>query len=247
MNSNTPCILVTGAARRIGRALVLALHQAGYKVVLHAHRSHQQAQAIADRLNAERADSAAVLLADLNDHHAVLELGQHAIAAFGRLDALINNASSFYPTPLADTDETQWQDLMASNLKAPYFLIQQTAAELARNRGCVINIADIFGERPMPRHSIYSMAKAANRMLTQALAQELAPDVRVNGIAPGAILWPEDDQGQEITNPAKLDLIPLQRLGGADAICQAALYLLQQAPYTTGQILAVDGGRSLNQ
>src|SRR5688572_17435220 len=187
--------LVTGGARRIGAAICETLHDNGFAVIIHCHNSASAANTLAQKLNRRRPDSVKILTADLNDSEQIRQLAQNALSTWGRVDALINNASSFFPTPLDQATQEHWDNLINSNLKAPFFLSQTLHDELARVRGCIINICDIFGFRPMPRHSIYSIAKAGNAMLTQSLALEMAPAVRVNGVAPGAILWPEDSNG----------------------------------------------------
>lgn len=243
----TPVALVTGAARRIGSEISKALHEAGYHVLLHYRNSADEAAQLAQTLNDSRPNSAICLRADLNNAEQVKQLAQQALAQWNRIDLLVNNASSFYPTPLSSASEDQWDDLMGSNLKAPFFLAQGLASTLAKNSGCIINIADIHGHKPMPNHTIYSIAKAGNIMLTKSLALELAPAVRVNGIAPGAMLWPEDAQGHMQVKPEALNPIPLQALGGAHSIARAVLFLAEKDSYITGHILTVDGGKSLRQ
>lgn len=241
-----PVALITGAARRIGAEIAQQLHRAGYNIVLHYRNSASEADRLAKSLNQLRADSARIIAADLNDINALQALADHALNAWGRLDALINNASAFYPTPIGTVTEREWDDLFNSNLKAPFFLAQALANELKKNHGCIINIADIHAQRPLKDHPVYCAAKAGNIMLTQSLARELAPQVRVNGIAPGAILWPE--QQSDLTEKAKqeiLEKIPLQKRGSAQDIARSVLFLVAEAPYITGQILAVDGGRSI--
>lgn len=239
--------LVTGASRRIGASICRALHAAGYQLIMHYRTSAAEAEALANELNALRPHSVICLQADLANLEELARLAERAQEVWGRIDVLVNNASSFYPTPVGTVAEQQWDDLMASNVKAPFFLSQALANTLAQNNGCIINIADIHGERPMPNHSVYSIAKAGNVMLTKTLALELAPQVRVNGIAPGAILWPEDDAGNEKPQLAALEQIPLGTLGGAESIARTVVFLAKDSCYTTGQILAVDGGRSLRQ
>ncbi len=245
MTPDSKVALITGGAKRIGYALCENLHQQGYAIVLHYHRSHEHADELTRKLNGIRNHSAKAVQADLNDLSQVLRLARKATEAFGRMDVLINNASSFYPTPLSVATESNWNDLMNTNAKAPYFLSQALHPALLHSRGCIINMVDIFSEKPMPNHSLYSMAKAANRMMVMALAAEWAPEVRVNGIAPGAILWPELASANEITKTEKLARIPLGKLGGVAPIQQAVDYLIHQAPFTTGQILTLDGGQSL--
>ena len=241
----TKVALVTGGARRIGRALCEQLHLAGYRVVVHYNRSQQPAQEIVHEFNQAHPSSAYAIKANLNESNEVENLAEQTLSKFGRVDVLINNASSFYPTPVASATDAQWHDLFNSNTKAPYFLAQALHPALKQNRGCIINLVDIYSARPMPNHSIYSMAKAANKMMVMSLALEFAPEVRVNGIAPGAILWPEAENGGPLINPEKIANIPLNTLGGTAAITQAALYLIEAAPYTTGHILVVDGGKSI--
>lgn len=245
--SSEKVALVTGAGRRIGAAICRNLHSAGWNLVIHCHKSLAEANQLADDLNAQRENSATVVQANLNKMLDIQLLANTAIAAWGHLDALINNASSFFPTQVQTASEEQWDNLLSSNLKAPFFLSQAVADELRQRRGCIINISDIFAARPMPGHAIYSIAKAGNSMLTKSLALELAPEVRVNAVAPGAILWPENINGEEIINESKLQQIPLGTLGGAQAIADTVIFLIQDAPYITGQIIAVDGGRSLQQ
>lgn len=242
-----PVALITGAARRIGAALSRSLHAKGYTILAHYQQSHIEATALADELNALREHSVILFRADLSQLDELRAMTDLIKKQFEGLDVLINNASSFYPTPLENATEKHWDDLIGSNVKAPFFLAQQLLPALRTRRGCVINISDIFAQRPMPNHSIYSIAKAANNMLTQALALELAPKVRVNGIAPGAILWPENTDGEEVVNLAKLASIPMGQLGGTESITATALFLIAQTTYITGQIVAVDGGRSLQQ
>lgn len=238
--------LVTGAARRIGATLTRTLHAEGYCVLIHYGTSKTEAEALASELNKNNADTAQCLAADLNDDKQVETLATAALNAYGRLDILINNASSFYPTPIGTGTQEHWDDLFSSNAKAPFFLSQALAPALKTNGGCIINIADIHADSPLKEHTIYCMAKAANVMLTKSLARELAPEIRVNGIAPGAILWPE--QAAELNQQQKdniLENVPLARTGHPDNIAQAMTYLIQPNNYVTGQIIAVDGGRTL--
>lgn len=237
-------VLATGAARRIGAALVRGFHAHGADVAIHCHRSVQEAEQLRDQLNAARPDTALVLTADLLDLASTPTLIDGVIAAYGRLDILINNASTFYPTKIGAITSAQWDDLIGTNLRAPLFLSQAAAPHLRRARGSIINMIDIHAQRPLPEHPVYSTAKAGLVMLTRSLARELAPEVRVNGIAPGPILWP--DGGMD---PALRDEIVaktmLKRTGSPEDIVRAALFLAHEAPYVTGQILAVDGGRSI--
>lgn len=241
-----PVALITGGARRIGAAIARELHQAGYNIVLHYRNSAEEADSLAHELNQLRPNSVRPLATELSELAALQQLAQHALNIWGRVDVLINNASAFYPTPLGNVTEAQWDDLMGSNLKAPFFLAQALTEELTENSGCIINIADIHAQRPLKEHPVYCAAKAGNIMLTQALARELAPHVRVNGIAPGAILWPEQENNlPEADKQNILKKIPLDRQGSPDDIARTVLFLVQDAPYITGQIIAVDGGRSI--
>jgi pteridine reductase len=245
-NNIQPVALITGSAKRLGRTMIETLHSSGYRVIIHCNQSRQEADTLAEKLNEQRQNSAAVLQADLLDESFWPTLAEQAISCFNRLDVLVNNASSFYPTPVANATTAQWQDLFGSNVKAPYFLSQALAPELAKHNGAIVNLVDIHAEKPLAGHSLYCMAKAALLMMTKSLAKELAPTIRVNGIAPGAILWPSE-QAVVLHNADKaaiLAQIPLQQLGTPDDIAQTLLFLLQ-APYITGQIIAVDGGRSL--
>lgn len=242
-----PVLLVTGAARRIGATLARSFHQAGFNVALHCHQSIDDAQRLANELNAERQNSANVFQAALDDLSAVKNLAKQVLLWQGRLDCLINNASSFYPTPLESADNEQWNDLLNSNLKGPYFLCQALAGPLRESAGSIINIADIYARSPLKGYSIYCIAKAGNAMMTKALATELAPIVRVNGIAPGVILWPHSDgQMNDDLQQQVISKVPLQRIGDPEDIARTALFLATRASYITGQVIAVDGGSSLN-
>ncbi|MDA8361165.1 MAG: pteridine reductase [Gammaproteobacteria bacterium] len=237
-------VLVTGAAHRLGAAIARLLHARGLAVVIHYSRSRAEAQALRDALEGERAQSAAVVAADLLDPAAPAYLVAQAIAAFGRLDYVINNASSFYPTIMEAASLADWDDLIGTNLRAPFFLAQAACAELRARQGAIINIIDIHSERPLKGYPIYSVAKAGLAMMTRALAREFAPHVRVNGVSPGTILWPD----RELADPLKAEIvarIPQKRIGSPGDIASAAAYLLLDAGYVTGQILAVDGGRSV--
>jgi pteridine reductase len=237
-------VLVTGAARRIGAALVRGFHAEGANVAIHYHRSARDAEVLCDQLNAARRDSAITIGADLMDAAAMPRIVERVTSTFGRLTVLINNASTFYPTPLGRITPEQWDDLMGTNLKAPLFLTQAAALALRESRGLVINLVDIHAQRPLPEHTVYSAAKAGLAMLTRSLARELSPEVRVNGIAPGPILWP--DGGIDATTKHEIvSKTLLKRKGNPEDIVRAALYFAKDAPYVTGQILAVDGGRSV--
>ncbi|MDX1604664.1 MAG: pteridine reductase [Candidatus Competibacterales bacterium] len=236
--------LVTGGARRIGAAIVRRLHAAGLNLNLHFRHSEAEAEALAAELQRQRPDSVQLLEADLRDTAALPRLVERAAQRWGRLDLLVNNASAFYPTPLESTTEAQWEDLLGSNLKAPFFLVQAAAPWLRAMRGSVVNIADIHAERPRAGHPVYSAAKAGLVALTRSLAWELRPAVRVNAVAPGAILWAEQDD-DPAARQAILERIPLDRLGTPDDIARAVLFLARDTDYVTGQVLAIDGGRSL--
>lgn len=239
-------VLVTGGAKRVGAAICRHLHAAGANIALHYRASAAEARALQMELNAQRADSVAIFQADLLELATLPPLVAAIVARFGRLDGVVNNASSFYPTPLAGVNTAQWRDLLGSNLQAPLFLAQAAADELRRTHGGIVNIVDIHADRPMQGHLLYNVAKAGLRGLTLALAQELAPLVRVNGVSPGAILWPSEGDWQDTQKRA--DIIEhtlLKREGEPSDIARTVLFLLQDAPYITGQILAVDGGRSI--
>ncbi len=240
-------VLVTGAARRIGAAIARRLHAEGASLVLHCHRSRSEAQGLAQALNAARAGSCAVVEADLNRTEALPRLAEDAARAFGRLDALVNNASSFYPTPFGLIEAAQWDDLVGTNLRAPLFLAQAAAGALREARGAIVNIVDIHAERPLDDYLVYTVAKAGLAALTRSLAVEMAPEVRVNGVAPGAILWPEDERRFPAEERIRIvGQTPLERIGSPEDVAGAVKYLLFDAPFVTGEILRVDGGRSLH-
>ncbi len=247
MLKTSPVVLITGAARRIGAAIAKKLHEQGFNIALHYNHSKKEAEDLAEKFNVIRNNSATILQADLNDLEHIKQLVSNATKQWGRLDALINNASSFFPTPLGECNQDHWDNLIGSNLKAPFFLSQACIPYLKSSKGHIINIADLHAQRPLLGHSIYCIAKAGNIMLTKTLAKELAPDIKVNGIAPGAIAWPEDKSGNDIIDPSRLDSIPMKSLGGVDSIAIMVRFLLQDASYVTGQIFNVDGGKSLNQ
>jgi pteridine reductase len=236
--------LVTGAARRIGAAVARRLHAAGASVLLHHRGGEGEAAALEAELNAARAGSAAREKADLLAPIAPRALVGAALERFGRLDVLVNNASSFYPTPLGAIEAGHWEELVGANLRAPLFLSQQAAPELAKRGGSIVNIADIHSERPLKGYLVYSVAKSGLAALTRALALELAPAVRVNAVAPGAIAWPEDGQFEPAERERILATTPLARLGSPGEIAQA-VHFLATAPFITGQVLSVDGGRSV--
>ncbi len=243
--TDTPKVaLITGAAQRIGKQTAIALHNRGYNIVIHCRHSTENAIRLVSELNVLRQDSAKYVQADLLSIDELKRLAAAAKSAFGRLDMLVNNASSFYPTAIDDVDESIWDDLMGSNLKAPFFLIQQLKDELEKNKGNVVNMVDIHADRPLKDYPVYCIAKAGLVMLTKSLSRELAPNIRVNGIAPGAILWHENELSEQDKQQV-LSEIGLKRLGSPEDIAQAIVYM-SEAPYVTGQILAVDGGRSIN-
>lgn len=239
-------VLITGAARRVGAETARQVHAAGASVVVHYRHAAAEADALVAQLNAQRPDSALALQADLLCSQALPDLVARCVAHFGGLDGLVNNASSFYATPMGQIDEAAWLDLMGSNLKAPLFLTQAAAPYLRARAGAVVNIVDIHAERPLKDYPLYCAAKAGLLGLSKALALELAPEVRVNAVAPGAILWPEDDSFSPAEQARIVDSTPLGRVGSPADIAQTVLYLLAAAPYITGQVLAVDGGRQIH-
>jgi pteridine reductase len=236
--------LITGAARRVGAAIARSLHAAGANVILHYRSSAEDAAELAQELNRARARSATLVSGDLLEIDQLPALARAASEAFGGLDILVNNASSFYPTPVGDITEIDWDDLIGTNLKAPLFLSQAVAPALHLNQGLIVNLADIHGVRPLRRHPVYSVAKAGLIMMTKSLARELGPHIRVNAIAPGPVLWPED--GLDTALQAEIiDRTALKRPGSALDVARAVLFFATDAPYVTGQILAIDGGRSV--
>jgi pteridine reductase len=240
-------VLVTGAAKRVGAAIARHLHAAGANVAIHCHASLYDALALRAELNDRRQDSAIAVQADLLETATLPRVVDEVIQQFGQLDALVNNASSFYPTPLDQMTEQQWFDLVGTNLKAPLFLAQAAAPELRRRHGCIVNIVDIHAEMPMPGHLLYNIAKSGLAGLTRALAQEMAPQVRVNGIAPGVNIWPEGERWKDEAQRHKLVARTLlKREGEPDDIAKTVKFLIADASYITGQIIAVDGGRSIN-
>ena len=239
-----PVALVTGAARRIGAAIARALHADGYHLALHHHASAEAAAALAAELEAARPGSVLPLAADLADLASLPALIDATLARYGRLDALVNNASAFFPTPLSTATVAEAQALFAVNTLAPWQLAQAAAPHLAAARGAIVNLVDIHAERPLREHALYGASKAALAYLTQSLALELAPHVRVNAIAPGAILWPEGGKS-EAARDAILAKVPLARTGTPEEVAAAVRWLLRDATYTTGQVLRLDGGRSL--
>ncbi|MBT8422526.1 MAG: pteridine reductase [Gammaproteobacteria bacterium] len=237
-------VFITGAARRIGASIARRLHSCGARIALHYRSSADDANALISELNETRADSAAGFQLDLQTTDALPGLIADVLAWSGRLDVLVNNASSFFPTPLGEISEDDWQDLMGSNLKAPMFLSQAAVPALRETGGVIINIVDIHARQPLRDHTVYGPAKAGLAMLTRSLAKDLAPDIRVNGVAPGAILWPEDGM-TDTTKNSILQQVPLGRPGRPEDIADCVLFLVSEADYITGQVIAVDGGRSI--
>jgi pteridine reductase len=237
--------LVTGAANRLGAQIARTLHQNGANLIIHYRASATAALALVDELNRQRGDSAVAIAADLASNSDIDELAEQACAAFGGLHILVNNASSFYATRFGNIDQAAWDDLIASNYKAPLFLAQACYPALKREHGCIINMLDIYASRPLAHFSVYCSAKAANRMLVESLALELAPEVRVNGIEPGAILLPETGAGgAETLQRALLEQVPLGRMGGTQVVADTAFFLATN-DYITGEVIRVDGGRLL--
>ncbi len=237
-------ILVTGGARRIGEAIVRHLHMHGARLLIHYDTSHSEALDLKEELSSTRPDSVEIIQGSFRDIAELKINLRHTIHDLGGLDCLINNASRFYPTPIASTGDDQWDDLITTNLIAPYFLSQTTAPYLKKSRGSIINITDIYAERPLPGYSVYSASKAALMSLTRSLAIELGPEIRVNGIAPGAILWPEHDH-DELSQQRIISKTALKQIGNPEDIAKTVLFFLSSADYITGQIINVDGGRSI--
>ena len=237
-------ILITGAAKRIGREMAKAFFDRGWDIVIHFNNSIEDAQSLADQMNAQRSNSALIIQANLDHAKDIEKLADLALSKNGRIDALINNASTFYPTPVGTFSEDNWQALMGSNLKAPLFLIQAFCEELKKNNGFIINVTDINVDKALINHSIYLAAKSGLQTLTRALAKELAPDIRVNAIAPGAILEPPNVEWTSEQKNKIINSVPMARMGTEKDIVDAAIYL-SEAEYVTGQILNIDGGKSL--
>jgi pteridine reductase len=240
-------ILITGGAKRVGAAICRLLHAHGANLMIHYRSSVNEARALQAELNLQRPNSVAIIHGDLLNLSVLPSLVKETILQFGRLDVLINNASSYYPTEIGEIDETQWNDLVGSNLKAPMFLSQAAAPELKKNHGCIVNITDMHVERPKKGYVVYSVAKAGLVTLTKSLAHELSPDVRVNAVAPGPVMWPEDNpQFDEVYRQRVISQTLLKRIGEPNDVAKAVKFLIQDAPFITGQVIAVDGGRSLN-
>jgi pteridine reductase len=247
-NSNAnKVVLITGGGKRVGAVISRSLHAAGYCIMIHFKSSAAEAHALVAELNQLRADSAASMQADLLDMASIPQLIADTISHFGRLDVLVNNASTYYASEIGDIDETKWHDLIGSNLKAPLFLSQAAAPELRKNHGCIVNITDMHVERPKKGYIIYSVAKAGLATLTKSLAHELSPEVRVNAVAPGPVQWPENNaQFDEAYRQRVINQTLLKRVGEAEDVAKAVKFLIADAPFITGHVLAVDGGRSLN-
>ena len=248
---SAPVMLVTGSAKRIGAAIVRTAHKQGYRVIIHCHHSMQEANALADELNNTRDHSAVVIMADLavvNNSETLQQFTQNIMQVFGQLDVLVHNASRFYPTPLSNINHDQWDELLLSNAKAPLLLSQALYPYLKMQQGCIISLLDIHAHnKPFANYTVYNMAKAAHRMMVQSLALDMAPEVRVNGVAPGVNILPDADSDQALDSEQQnkiISSIPMQRIGTPADIAHSVLYL-SQASYVTGEIIAVDGGRSL--
>jgi len=244
-NLHNKTALITGASRRIGREIARSLHAAGMNISLHYRSSKAEAESLANEFNMERPDSCIPLELDLHDTAALPELIDKSYQHWGQLDCLVNNASTFYPTHIGKMSEHHWDDLMGSNLKAPLFLSQAAIPHLQATNGSIINIIDIHAVNPMKNHTIYCAAKAGLAMMTKSLAKELGPDIRVNGVAPGAIMWPENEI-DSITQDEIVSRTALKRSGMPEDIAATVLFLIRDAHYITGQIIPVDGGRSIN-
>ena len=244
-------VLVTGAAKRIGASIARTFHSNGYKILIHAKNSMLEAKNLCSEFNRVKKNTAVALCADFDSQSETIELANAALSYFGRIDVLINNASMFYPTPLIEAKPTDWDSLFNSNVKAAFFLSQALYPELTNRHGSIINIVDAHVDKPLQNHVLYNMAKSALKSMTKTLSLEMAPRVRVNGISPGAILWPEDleQKDNEETQSRKkeiLDSIPMKRIGSAEDISNLAYFFAENGQYITGQIIKVDGGRSLS-
>ena len=237
-------VLITGGAKRIGAACAKLLHESGFNILLHYRSSERDALQLCDQLNDSRPGSAQMVKADLAIRTDLLSLADYAKTAWGGIDALVNNASSFYPTEIGQVSEQDWDELIGSNLKAPFFLTQALIKELSARRGCVINITDIHAERGLKGYPVYSIAKAGLVAMTRVMAKELGPDIRVNAVSPGAILWPEPDMSEAVKQEI-VERIALKRSGAPEDIARAVRFLINDADYITGQVIAVDGGRTL--
>ncbi|MES2182499.1 MAG: pteridine reductase [Pseudomonadota bacterium] len=247
INNTNKVVLITGGAKRVGAAICRKLHADGYKLMIHYRNSLNEARALQAELSLQRTNSVAIIQGDLLNIASLPNLITETVNHFGRLDALINNASSYYSSEIGDIDEAKWHDLIGSNLKAPLFLSQAAAPELRKNHGCIINITDMHVERPKKGYIIYSVAKAGLVTLTKSLAHELSPEIRVNAVAPGPVQWPDNNpQFDEVYRQRVINQTLLKRVGEAEDIAKAVKFLIADAPFITGHVLAVDGGRSLN-
>ena len=238
-------VLVTGGARRVGAAIARRAHREGATLMIHHRASVHEARKLQSELNEVRANSVSLLQGDLLDTGKLPHLIAHTVQTWGRLDALVNNASTFAPTPVGDITEESWHHLVGTNMKAPLFLAQAAAPHLKKTQGAIVNITDIHAELPLKNYVVYTMAKAALDALTRSLARELAPEVRVNGVAPGPILWPDDSAFDELARARIISHTPLKRVGSPDDIASAVCWLLTDAPYVTGHTINVDGGRRI--
>ncbi len=240
-------ILITGGAKRVGAAICRLLHANGAQLMIHYRSSTSEARALQAELNLKRPNSVAIIQGDLLNLAVLPSMVQETTNHFGKLDVLINNASSYYATEIGEIEDDQWEDLVGSNLKAPLFLSQAAAPELRKQHGCIINITDMHVERPKKGYIVYSVAKAGLVTLTKSLAHELSPEVRVNAVAPGPVMWPEDNpQFDELYRQRVISQTLLKRIGEPDDVAKAVKFLIQDAPFITGLVIAVDGGRSLN-
>jgi pteridine reductase len=240
-----PVALITGAGKRVGAVIARTLHAAGYDLALHYRHAATETELLAASLERQRSDSTFTVQAELANLDALPDVVQRVVSRYGRLDALVNNASAFYPTPTETATPAQWNELFASNAQAPFFLVQAALPALREARGAIVNLVDIYAERPLAQHPLYCMAKAALAAMTRSLALDLGPDVRVNGVAPGAVMWPSDGKAYD-DQQAMLARTPLQRAGSPEDVAGAVLWLLRDAPFVTGQIIRVDGGRTLS-
>lgn len=243
-NKDRKTVLITGGAKRIGNQIAHLLHASGYNIMVHFRSSVNAADLLINELNEKRDNSAASVQGDLIDVDAIPNIINQTIETFGRLDVLVNNASTFYPTPIELIEIDFWNDLVGSNFRAPAFMVKSAAEHLRATNGSIINIVDIYARSPLSNHPLYCSAKAGLEMLTKSLARDLAPEIRVNGVAPGAILWPEQGNS-EVSQDELLERIPLKRMGEPDDIAKTVRFLVEEGTYITGQIIAVDGGRSV--
>ena len=249
--TDSKVVLVTGAAKRIGASIARTFHRNGYRILIHAKNSMHEATNLCSEFNKVKNNTAVALYADFDSGIETFELSNTALNYFGRIDVLINNASMFYPTPLSETKTADWDSLFNSNVKAAFFLSQALYPELAKRNGSIVNIVDAHVDKPLRNHVLYNMTKSALKSMTKTLSLEMAPQVRVNGISPGAILWPEDlekENNEEILKRQKeiLDSIPMKRIGSAEDISNLAYFFAENGQYITGQVIKVDGGRSLS-